>query len=107
MNGSFLNGQSCIKSLSLSGQAYHSQVKDQLTRTYRGWMALEWVVDLSQVLQLGNWNQTGLGPGGVQDGSSVALGQNESVIGWMLGLLGRVLHGVEEEDAEDISHGAA
>lgn len=70
-------------------------------------MALEWVVDLAQVLELSNWNQTGLGPGSVQDGSRVALGQDEPVVGWVLGLLGRVLHGVEEEDAQDISHRAA
>ena len=70
-------------------------------------MALERVVDLSQVLELGNRDKAGLSPGGVEDRGSVALGQDESVAGRVSRLLDSVSHGVEEENTENVGHGAA
>ena len=41
-------------------------------------MALEVGVNLTEVHELGGWEEAGLGPRGVKDGSGVPLGQNES-----------------------------
>ena len=64
-------------------------------------------VDLPEVEQLLSGEQSGLGPGRVQDGSRVALGEDEPVVAGDPGLLYGVPHDAVEEDGHDLGHGGA
>ena len=70
-------------------------------------MALEVASDLAQLQQFLRRKQTGLGPGGVQQGRRVAFRQNKAVVIMILGIFRVVAHVPEEEGRDEIRRGTA